>query len=173
MFLIGCLELAFMAGGIFQHERKWKTLSSLAMLPISTRKLAYQKIRGCLAALIPVTLYFTVGLICVGDDLFDIFSDLLEGRNSSWEIVLAFFYVLSSIILFLHIVVWLSLYLKRGALPVAIGADIVLHMFVGIVLAAITEGKPALVTLTVASLIASLVLHVKIGTRIDELAAEE
>jgi hypothetical protein len=176
MFLIACAELAFMAASVFRQERKWKTLSTLSMLPMSVRRMAYQKLLGCLPALIPAAFYFCLGLLCVGGELIrDFAGDLLSGDfHVSDDVFFGFSYAFLQGVLFLHLVVWLSLYLKRGALPLAIAIHFVIHLFLGIAMAAVLRyGVGSLIALSVLSAVASIVLHVKIGTRLEELAAED
>jgi hypothetical protein len=164
-----------MAGGIFRQERRWKTLSTLAMLPMSTRRMAYQKLLGCIPALIPAAFYFGLGLLCVLDEILKGVADnWLHGSRSYYDdLFFVFCYVFSQGILFLHLVVWLSLYLKRGALPMAIAIHFVVHMFLGLVMAAVVRDSGGLVIMAVLSIVASIVLHVKIGARLEELAAED
>jgi hypothetical protein len=177
MLLIACLELAFMAASIFRQERKWKTLSSLAMLPMSTRRMAYQKLLGCIPALIPAAFYFTFGVICVSDDLLAWLRDLWRGDRYHFfegDLFLGIAYAFFQGVLFLHLVVWLSLYLKRGALPLAIAIHFVAHMFLGIVMGAVMrDGQAMLFVLALMSAAASAVLHVLIGGRLEDLAAED
>lgn len=177
MLLIACAELAFMAASVFRQERKWKTLSSLAMLPMSVRKMAYQKVLGCIPALIPAAFYFGFGLLCVSDDIAQEILDIWRrpanfGRNFD-GLVLGFGFAFFQGVLFLHLVVWLSLYMKRGALPLAIAIHFVVHMFLGITMALAVQEEGVLVALTIASAVGSFVLHGLIGARLEDLAAEE
>jgi len=41
--VIACAELAFIAASVFRQERQWKTLSSLAVLPMNMRQLRIKK----------------------------------------------------------------------------------------------------------------------------------
>ncbi len=178
MFLIACAELAFMAGSIFRHERKWKTLSSLAMLPISTRRMAYQKVLGCLVALAPAICYMMLGLVFVSGDFLEWMRDRsVRPMHMHYDdaLLLGLAYAFFQGVLFLHLVVWLSLYLKRGALPLAIAIHFVVHMFLAIVMAALAggDGEGVLVILMIASAVGSVVLHFLIGGRLEDLAAED
>ncbi len=174
MCVIACVELAFMAAGVFQQERKWKTLSSLVMLPMSVRRMAYQKLAGCIPALIPAASYFAIGLFFVGDE---IAQEVFEHWSSPGfpfinQILLAAGCVLLQGILFLHLVVWLSLYLKRGALPMAIAISIVANMLLGLTWGVLMHDD-GLAMLAAVSVIGSIVFHVKVGDRLEALAAEE
>ena len=47
------VELVFCSSQIFYEKVKWKTLSGISMLPLSTAQIAYSKIAGCLIGLVP------------------------------------------------------------------------------------------------------------------------
>jgi len=165
--MILAIELAFIAASVLRHERRWKTLSSLAMLPMSMRRIAYQKILGCLPSLVPAATYIVVGLIVVSDE----FPRMPPPR---WEpgAVIALAYAFTQGVLFLHVTATFSLYLRRGGLPAAIAAHFVGNMLVGIVMAAARE-ESVLVVMTVLCIVLTGVLHVHIGRRLETLAEEE
>jgi hypothetical protein len=164
--LIGCVEMAFLASAVFRRERQWKTLSSLAMLPMPTRRWAYQKLLGCLPALIPAAFYSIAGFCCV-------FSSASRGSLAPSSNDLLFFSVfIAQGIFFLHLVTWLSLYLKRGALPVAIGLEFVAGLFLSIVIGAVFRDATTVVLLLL-SLGGAVLLHYNIGYRLEDLASEE
>ncbi len=166
-FIIACFELAFIAASVFRQERQWKTLSSLAMLPLSMRQIAYQKLLGCLPALIPSLCYLALGLFCVR-------ADLQKSAFSGWNAdgVTALAYAVTQFILFLHVVAVLSLYLRRGALPAAIAIHFVWNMMVGIMMAVAREGV-MLFFLSIVCVVGAVVLHFHIGRRLEALAEEE
>lgn len=107
------VEACILAARIFHDEVRLQTLSSLLMLPRSIPYLAYTKTLGCLLGLAP-----SMTCLCLGGTL------LLPGFDMSgaaellidpftWGVVLAF-------AIFLHLVALLSLFVKWGALPLAI-----------------------------------------------------
>ena len=167
-FIIVCFELAFIAASVFRQERQWKTLSSLAMLPMSMRQIAYQKILGCLPAFLPALCYMAFGLYCVRVDLVDL------SRPSHWSSseATALTYAAAQFLLFLHVVAALSLHLRRGALPAAIALHFVWNMMVGITMAVARE-EVMLFFLALVCLVGVVVVHLHIGRRLEVLAEEE
>jgi hypothetical protein len=67
-------ELAFIAASIFKIERQGQTLSTLAVLPMSLRRIAWQKLTGTLPALIPAASYFALGALCASKTILEEFS---------------------------------------------------------------------------------------------------
>ena len=166
-FFIACFELAFIAASVFRQERQWKTLSSLAMLPMSMRQIAYQKLLGCLPSLLPALCYLALGLFCVRAD----FGQISPSHWRSAEVT-ALIYAVVQFILFLHIVAELSLYLRRGALPAAIAIHFVWNMFAGIMMAVVSEGA-MLFFLSLVCIVGIVAAHAHIGRRLETLAEEE
>ncbi len=165
--VIACAELAFIAASVFRQERQWKTLSSLAVLPMNMRQIAYQKILGCLPALIPALCYIALGLVCVSEDFAN-----FTPKHWTLDAVTGVGYVAAQYILFLHVVAVLSLYLRRGALPAAIAIHFVWNMLVGITMAIAAEEAMTLF-LTVVCLGLAFAAHRHIGRRLEALAEEE
>lgn len=173
-FLIGTIETWFIAASFLRHERQWKTLSSLAMLPMSMRRIAYQKLLGCLPSLLPALIYLALGAVCVAVSPEP--DGFVEFRWSRWTFdgVLAVAFSVAQCVLFLHLVAWLSLYLKRGALPSAIAIYFVLALLVGIVRAFISRNEGSvLFILLLLSLGMISVFHWQIGLRLEALAKED
>ncbi len=104
-FLFFPLELVLTIARVFYPEVRDKTLSSLVMLPISIRQLAYSKIIGGLLGLIPVLTYLSLGLLIHPDPLQSIWK---EFQSSPLEMSLVVLNILGQILLYLHGVVWLS-----------------------------------------------------------------
>ena len=106
------IEACILSARIFHDEVRLQTMSSLLMLPRTIPYLAYTKTFGCMLGLAP-----SIGCLCLSTLLrpnFDV-SHLLEMLISpyTWGVVLAF-------VIFLHLVALLSLFVKWGALPLAI-----------------------------------------------------
>ncbi len=165
--VIASLELSFIAASVFRHERQWKTLSSLALLPMSMRQIAYQKILGCLPALIPAGCFLALGCFCVTLETTD-----FPLRKMSSATFTALVYVSAQFLLFLHGVAALSLYLRRGALPAAMAIQFVGNMFVGILMLARHE-EAMMFFLTIGCVVCAVVLHFHIGRRLEALAEED
>lgn len=166
----GLVGLGHAAARVFAQEVRWKTLSSLAALPMSMRRIAYCKVEGALLSVVPAFV-----LVCLGGFL--VLAE--EGSNllpSSGTLIFVFiqFVVLAIVeaILFPHLVAWLSLKIKHGSLPLGIAILWVGNMFAGGLTAFIfREAGGVLLIFILAALI--WFLHVRIGERLEALAAEE
>lgn len=111
LILFGGAELCLYASRIFHEEIKWKTLSATMMLPTSTAAIAYSKLAGCLLAMFPVLMFFVI--VCCFDG--HLSGQVFEGWLSAEGIFSTMIFAV-----FLHLTALLSLYVKRGALPLAI-----------------------------------------------------
>ena len=110
MFVI---EASLCSGRVFNSEIKWKTLSAVMMLPVSTASVAWSKVAGCALRAGPRHVLFPDRL----SDCPQRFSGLGTALTSSgWW--LAIF-----IQRFLHLSAFLSLIVKWGALPLAFDHD--------------------------------------------------
>jgi hypothetical protein len=163
--------LALEASRIFKEEVRWKTLSSLVTLPISVRELAYRKALGALAGTLPLLGGAVLGAILVPDDIFDFLNNLFKYGNFGGYLV-----AIAQFILFLHLVAFLSLVLKRGALPLAIAIQfmglffftVFINMF--FMLARVNGGS---YFIAFGCLVVAAVLHRGIGYRLAQAAAQE
>ena len=105
------IEACVLASRIFYDEVRLQTMSSLLMLPRSIPYLAYTKALGCLLGLTPTIVCLCLGtLLFPGIDLSKALELLIDPLN--WGVVLA-------MAIFLHLVALLSLFVKWGALPLA------------------------------------------------------
>lgn len=168
--MIASIEIAFIAASVFKQERRDQTLSSLVMLPYSIRQIAYQKVLGGIASMLPVFFYFCLGMLFVAEELFEEMGRW--GRIEPLAIIVPS-YLITQFLLFLHFTAWLSLYLKRGALPVAIALSFVGNMILTLTAGMLDREGGALAVLTITLLAITIALHRAIGTRLEELAAEE
>ncbi len=106
------IEGCILASRIFHDEVRLQTLSSLLMLPRSISYLGYSKALGCLLSLIPSITCLIAGIILLpGIETQSLLESLLEPYF--WGVVLA-------VAIFLHLIALLSLFVKWGALPLAI-----------------------------------------------------
>ena len=168
--LIGImLECALQAGHVFRDEIRWQTLSSIMILPTSVPRLAYAKIAGCLLSLIPAAALFCVGALLATEDLYR-FVDEAVDEPWAWA-------TLSIAVFFLHLVVFLSLYVKRGALALALGIMLIGYVGSAAVIGMffMVIGGPAgfnaigvFVLLVLCGL--TVVLHILSGRRLGQLA---
>ena len=106
------VEGCILAARVFHDEVRLQTLSSLLMLPRSIPYLAYSKALGCLMGLLPSVLCLALGaLLLPGIDFDRVLEALVEPYL--WGVVL-------SVMIFLHLIALLSLFVKWGALPLAL-----------------------------------------------------
>lgn len=173
------LECAITASRIFREECRWRTLSGLTLLPISTARLAYSKLLGCALGLIPAAILFLAGSILAPELVWDS-AKYTVTHPSDWGGWLVF-------IVFLHFVAYLSLRMKRGALPIAfllmaLCWTVLVGIFVVILNQLILNGQghleellvdkilPPVFALTLLSII--VLLHFRIGRRLRQAAGE-
>jgi ABC-type transport system involved in multi-copper enzyme maturation permease subunit len=117
------IESCIYASRIFHDEWREHTLPLLLMLPTSTARIAWLKTIGCLPALAPALFWIFVCWVgIVADDpgnYRNLFAPVLP---SVWCAVLVF-------TVFLHLTALLSLVVRWGALPLAIGVMVLLAGF--------------------------------------------
>jgi hypothetical protein len=106
------IEACVLSARIFHDEVRLQTLSSLLMLPRSIPYLAYSKALGCLLGLAP-----SIGSLCLGL-LFVTRFDLARAGKALMNPTVSG--AVMSVLIFLHLVALLSLFVRWGALPLAI-----------------------------------------------------
>ena len=147
------------------------------MLPMSTRRIAYQKILGCLAATWPAMLFFALGVALVSEDLLKELGRLFDLSNRSngpweWVAITGFAFAILLTVFFYHLVATLSLRLKWGALPLAFAITYVGSMLmVGMTFFIFKEA--AFLVIDIGLFTAIGALHYGIGSRLEKLAAED
>lgn len=168
--------MASVSARIFSEEVRWKTLSALIVLPVTVRELAYRKILGSLCGLWPFLGYFVVGAaLCPAD-----FSTVLKALlTSSTGTVVGLLSGLVQFVFFLHLVAYLSLVVKRGALPLAFAICYFGFSFVTLPLVAVCSMllpsfamENLLPLLALVSVCLTVFLHLRIGRRLGRAAAE-
>lgn len=167
------LWLAVDAARIFSEEIKWKTWSSLATLPVSMSALAYRKVFGALTGTLPLLLGVVVGMILDPTDT----ADFINGIFKESEGFMVLMVVLLQYGLFLHLTAFLSLVIKRGALPLAfaiqyLGGSFLLGIL-GLAFAGARGPGGFFVVISFICLVATLILHLAIGRRLSRAIAEE
>lgn len=163
MLMVIFFELCYHASRVFKAEINWKTLPAIMILPMSTRRIAYQKIAGCLIAMIPALAYFFLGV-------------LMAPRNFSHAFVAAVsnpegWFVIILVVFLLHLITFFSTIVKRGALALAVGITFVGIIFFGPFLTAMVFMGAAAVPCIILFFL-SLVLHFLTGKRLEKVAAE-
>jgi len=171
MLLFIGVELAFAAATIFRNEIQGQTLSTLAMLPQGLRRVAYQKLLGVIPALAAAGIYLVLSLPLIAQPVHQILAEI-RGGKPTFDAVAAVSFVASQCLFFLHLVAVLSLYFKRGALPLAMGIEVLLYIFLGITVPFIVHDDNPFIPLTLITLGATAFLHAGIGRRLVTLAGE-
>ena len=157
------IETALYASRIFHAELKWRTLPTILILPTSVAQIAYSKVVGCAIALLPAASYFIMGAYFNPQDLAYVVGDLWE-EPQAW-------YAIAMYIVFVHLVAFLSLYIKWGALPLAFALTYILGvMFVPLVWTIRADFGIALMASML--FLVALGLHIGIGKRLRLLAAK-
>lgn len=169
------LEVVFYAGSIFREEVRWQTLSVLVMLPYSVAQISYQKVFGYLWALIPAVCYFLLGAALAPELVIEFLEEVLLNEAIAF---LAFMMTLMAFLTFIHLVAFMSLYIKWGAIPLSILISIsvsfcYVFVFSMAMLQSTGSDGEGFVMLTLILLsVVCLVLHVLIGERIKTLASQ-
>lgn len=110
LFIVAA-ELAYYAGRFLREEIRWQTLAAIAVLPGSTAGMTYSKLLGCLLGLVPAISYVAIGARLNPRDVGD------------WSVTIwdepQFLFLISLLVLFIHVTAYLSLFVKWGALPLS------------------------------------------------------
>ena len=173
--LMTAVCLALEAARLFGDEIRWKTLSSLVTLPISVRELAYRKVAGALAGTLPLLAGVVLGASMVPKDV----AEFLKGILDTPVAFGAFTVAILQYVLFLHLTAFLSLVIKRGALPLAVAIQYLGGTFFLSIMEVIfslggSRGPGALFFVTGAiCVVMTIVLHRAIGLRLVHAAAAE
>jgi hypothetical protein len=167
MLMAVLIEMLIYASRIFNEETTWRTLSSIYVLPLSTAKLAADKALGCLLGILPAAAYtaaaWALSLRSVGADE-DVRSELLLMAT-----------LLCQLVFLAHLVVYLSLRMKRGAVAMAFLISVVgmpiLFSFIGVMGVFYLGEFACLGGYAAFLLIGSIVLETRIIRALHEAAA--
>jgi hypothetical protein len=169
--LATAMFLALDAARVFQEEVRWKTLSSLVTLPMSIPELAYRKVAGILIGTLPLLAGCVVGMALALDDFIRFVDDM--GSTEFGGVIVA----ILQYVLFLHLTAFLSLVIKRGALPAAIAIQYVGGSFflIFVEMAGMVSGSAdgPLFFIGFICVALTIVLHRAIGIRLERAAAAE
>lgn len=161
------IEMAVQASRVFYTEVKWKTLSSVVLLPKTVGEIAYSKLLGAAISLVPALLITLLGIVCAPADFFDALGDLVT-EPGAW-------YAITQVVLFIHIAALFSLYVKWGALPLAFatiyGGNMLLIFFVSILFSFRGPDDAFFGFMAFMSTLAAIAIHPIIGLRLKQLAA--
>jgi hypothetical protein len=170
---VTAIGLALDAARVFRDEVRWKTLSSLATLPVSISELAYRKVAGTLLGTLPLLAGVVLGMMLMPKGTADFLGEIFSHPDS----FLTFAAVIFQYILFLHLTAFLSLVVKRGALPLAIAIQYVGGLFLlGFFAMAFSGGggpEVYAVMMIIFCVVMTFILHHAIGSRLARAAAEE
>lgn len=174
LFLSLCLALD--ASRIFKKEREQRTLSSLLTLPISTRRLVWEKVSGCLQASWPAFGGVAISLLILASLLArEVFSMRFNTPDTAEGIFfgacLLAYSILTALLLPVYIA-WLSLRLRWGALPVGITIWFFGNCGLGSILGLVAR-EGAIVLLPIISFGLLLGFWSNIPDKLEQLAAEE
>ncbi|MBT4863663.1 MAG: hypothetical protein HON53_00895 [Planctomycetaceae bacterium] len=144
------------------------------MLPKSMPELVYTKVAGCLFTLGPALFYMGLGAMMYPAGMADFFDNIV---TESWFWVMLFVYGF-----FLHLTALLSLYVKWGALPLAIGLMIFGYIFFGMAVSLVFmlispslswfgDGDVIAVLFAIFFLGLNIAMEFAIGMRLRQLAA--
>jgi ABC-type transport system involved in multi-copper enzyme maturation permease subunit len=175
VFLALCLALD--ASRIFKKERDQQTLSSLMTLPLSTRRIIWEKTLGCLKASWPAIAGVVIGLSTLGLTVFSEIRRQAGQGQSYWSRDLYF-----GVFLFLHAVftglllpvyiAWLSLRVRWGALPIGITIWFLGNFAIGAAMS-LLAGEAAVIILPVISFCLLFTCWQNLPGKLEQLAAEE
>ena len=175
-FAIMCLYIGFLSAGIrwmfelgnlFKYERLNQTWASLTLLPKSIQRIAYEKVLASAISILPGLLIAGFGFVLLIDEL--------RPHVFSEDLFLLLLYTAVWIIFGSHLIVYLSLWLRWGAVPLAVMSCFVLGFVATLVTVIFGFGRSSESYFLLSAFIvggASVVLHVLIGSRLRTLAAQ-
>jgi len=169
------LELVMYAERFLREEYRAKTLPALFLLPRRMQEIVYAKIVGNVLALGPALIWFIVGAVLWSEHI----PEFLEALTRKPEIFFAICLIAAEVVAALHLVAFLSLVVKWGAVPLAIGVGVLTNMCcigfvteVNGVISGPNEFEVVAALFIAFMALISLILHIAIATRLEKLAAE-
>ena len=113
LLLAMSVEAAVFASRVFHDERKYHTLGVTLGFPVPIWRIVVEKLVGCALGLSPVALWLLAGFLVDRSVLVR-----LAGAHEAWIAGLVY-------LVFVHLVMLLSLYVRWGALPLALALMVV------------------------------------------------
>lgn len=179
------IDLAILAARMFGTEIRDQTLSALATLPLTIRQIAYRKA----LVLVQFALPGAIAVITCGVITIVAYTGAIRGSSGQAPSYITMFIgqVLSNwlnIIFIVHVVAWLSLIVKRGAVPIGYVAAQAFHTIIAIgsmalaaALGSFRGGNMTFLTYgqfvgAGASIIAIVVLHYQSLRRLEGVVSE-
>ena len=165
------IECTIYTSRLFREERKLKTLPLITILPHSLLRIVYEKIAGCMIALLPVGIALCLVILIAPENLFNFYN---AGFNSLLLLIGIQFVV------FLHLLAYYSIVVRWGALAFAIGTIILIEScatpFMQIIffLFHVAIGETGIILpVFYLSLLSCFLLQILIANRLQQIAAEE
>lgn len=121
MFVAALIELGLVTSRVFRDEVQAHTLPLLMMLPKSTAEIAWSKAASVLPSLVPAAVYFLLGALLNSEEFLRVLENVVFTWGSAVSVVWFVF--------LLHLAAFLSLFIKWGALPLAVFLVYVFQMF--------------------------------------------
>ncbi len=125
------LEIGLVASRIFGDERRNLTLGTLMTIPKTTGWIIRQKILGCWPAVIPSIVLFASG--CWLESHWNDYDDRLPWERVNRDGWLLTCYVASQAVLLPVLIAWLSLKLRRGAMPAGIAIMVAVNVLIAVI----------------------------------------
>src|SRR5207247_2020260 len=116
---------------------------------------------------------FALGFVCSAPTIGRELGQLVVSSRGGATLLLFLGYTFAQSIFFLYLTADLSLRVKRGALPLAIGVQFILQFFLSFAFVFAFRDESAFAPLIVLTVFAILFLHHDIFQRLEILAAEE
>jgi hypothetical protein len=133
--MICFIDTGAMAARLYRQELNGQTFSALAILPTTVRRVAYRKAFVLLLVALPGSLssaglsLLQTALRMSSGNTFHMQS-LLRNNNFRSSLIIQFGNEFFVIALYIHLVIWASLLVKRGALPIGMVATLVASVLI-------------------------------------------
>lgn len=163
------LELALIASRFLAHEVRARTLPCLVQLPGSTDGIVLEKLLGCTLSLVPCLAFLGIAAIPNAELLSELFREIVR------EPVVGYCFI-SVGGFFYHLVAWLSLYLRWGAIAAAAGITWISIMLFAMLVALtgysrVADPEALVAVGATVALGLAVILNRRIIRRIHDLAA--
>jgi hypothetical protein len=141
---------------------------------MSVPEIAYHKVAGALAGTLPLLVGVPLGFLFNPNSAGDLMAEMNREPTEIGVMIVA----VLQFILFLHVTAFLSLVIKRGALPLAIAIQYLGGMlffgFAAILFSGFSGGIGGVLFLTgFVCVVLTIPLHLAIGYRLERAAAQE
>ena len=169
------LDTSLLASRLFGDERRHLTLGTLMTLPKTTGWMIRQKLRACFPAILPSAVLFGTGF-----GLWIEFDRHGAHHLFRWVVHrdgwLVLSYIGSQALILPVLIAWLSLKLRRGAMPAGIAIMVAMNVLVGVIVDTIFRGSSEKAFIGIAACCTALfanVLAILIHRSLPRVAAAE